>query len=69
MLVVLFIIHHIFTALAMQAETLSSFLTGTDDSEFPLENVPFGVASHKQNHNNKFTATRIGTHTLNQAIG
>ncbi len=66
MLVVLFIIHHI---LAMQAETATSFLVGVDNSEFPLENIPFGVVSTKQNPASKFTATRIGTCRFTQVLG
>ena len=53
----------------MQAETLTSFLPGADDSEFPLENIPFGIASRKQTPNDKFAATRIGTSLLIKAIG
>lgn len=60
MLVVLFIIHHILAAQAMEVETLTSFLEGADQSEFPLENIPFGIVSSKQHPDQKFAATRIG---------
>ena len=39
----LLLFHHIF----MEGEGLCSFLEGVDDSEFSLENVPFGMASRK----------------------
>ena len=65
MFVVLIIIHHIFLGQAMQAETLTSFITGADNSEFPLENIPFGIASTKQTPNEKFAATRIGDLVIN----
>ena len=43
----------------MQAE-LSSFLEVHENSEFPLENVPFGVYSRKNLPEDKRPATRIG---------
>lgn len=49
----------------MQAETLTSFISGADDSEFPLENIPFGIASTKQTPGEKFAATRIGDFVIN----
>ena len=60
MLFPLFIIYHIFLTTTMQAEHLVSFIPGADDSQFPLENIPFGVASRKNCPNEKFAATRIG---------
>lgn len=44
----------------MEVEALSSFLEVSPDSEFPLENIPFGVYSHKDTPNDKRPATRIG---------
>lgn len=69
MLVVLIIIHHILAAQAMQAEALTSFLEGVDNSEFPLENIPFGIVSNKQHPQHKFPATRLGKSTYTQARG
>ena len=43
----------------MEKEGLCCFLEGVDDSEFPLENIPFGVVSQKGG-NKKFAATRLG---------
>jgi hypothetical protein len=60
MLAALLIFHHIFLVQTMQAENLTSFLSGVDDSEFPLENIPFGIAARRQTPNDKFAATRIG---------
>ncbi len=37
-----------------------SFLGVPEDSDFPLENIPFGVVSTKSNPNDRFPATRIG---------
>lgn len=60
MFVVLIFIHHILITYSMQAESLTSFLPVPEDSDFPLENIPFGVVSLKNNPTDKFTATRIG---------
>lgn len=43
----------------MQAE-LSSFLEVHENSEFPLENIPFGVFSRNHLPSDKRPATRIG---------
>lgn len=69
MLVVLIIIHHILAAQTMEVETLTSFLEGADQSEFPLENIPFGIVSSKQHPELKFPATRIGITLAIQALG
>jgi hypothetical protein len=69
MLVVLIIIHHILAAQPMEVETLTSFLEGADQSEFPLENIPFGIVSSKQHPELKFSATRIGTTLVIKAPG
>lgn len=61
MLVVLIIIHHILFIDSMEIECPSSFLEVDHDHDFPLENIPFGVISPKQQPHNKFIATRIGT--------
>lgn len=43
----------------MEPQSLKSFLDISQDSEFPLENIPFGVYSRK-GHPHKRPATRIG---------
>lgn len=43
----------------MQAE-LESFLEVSENSEFPLENIPFGVFSRTNLPQDKRPATRIG---------
>lgn len=59
MLVVLIL--HILVYTTMQPEQLNSFLTVSPDSEFPLENIPFGAVFSKQQPAQKYLATRIGT--------
>jgi hypothetical protein len=48
---------------------LISFLNVAEDSDFPLENIPFGVVSASSNPNDRFPATRIGNTSFMQAIG
>lgn len=44
----------------MEVEALQSFLEVAPESEFPLENIPFGVGSLKTSPHDKRPATRIG---------
>ena len=60
---------HILLSPMMQAEGLNSFLDVSPDSEFPLENIPFGAASLKDSPQNIFLATRVGTQTIIQETG
>ena len=48
---------------------LTSFLSVAEDSDFPLENIPFGVVSTRSNPDDRFAATRIGKTSFIQAIG
>jgi fumarylacetoacetase len=42
--------------------TLTSWIEVTENSDFPIQNIPFGVAKHK---NEVFVATRIGDMVVN----
>jgi len=54
------IILHIFIYTTMQPEQTTSFLEVAENSEFPIENIPFGAVFLKQNTQQRFLATRIG---------
>jgi hypothetical protein len=50
-------------------DNLTTFFEVPEDSDFPPENIPFGVVSANSNPNVRFPATRIGNNCLNQEIG
>ncbi len=43
---------------------LSSFLEIPEGSDFPMQNIPFGVGSLKTSLNDKRCATRIGNYAI-----
>ena len=52
----------------MQPEPLVSFIPVSENSEFPLENIPFGVFSPKDRPDYQRPATRIGINFIMQVI-
>lgn len=54
------LILHILFITVMEVEKTNSFFAIPKDTDFPLENIPFGVASHKTTQKVKYCATRIG---------